>query len=109
MTVNLARGGTATSNDIVTPPSTGTLVAHTGSAQVSVPTRVDNLVKPKKTLTLALQPSSDYGVGSPASATTTISNNNVPQLRLSGTRTLSAGWTTWLTVIADQAPLHDTQ
>ena len=77
--------------------------------QVSVATRVDNVVKPKKTLMLALQPSSDYSVGSPASATTTITNNNVPQLRLSGTRTLAAGWPARLTVIADQAPLHDTQ
>jgi len=109
ITVNLARGGTATSNDIVVPPSTVTLAANTTSVQVSVPTRVDNVVKPKKTLVLGLRPGSGYSVGSPVSATTTISNSNVPQLRLSGTRTLSAGWTTSLTVTADQAPLHDTQ
>src|SRR5262249_19739066 len=40
ITVNLARGGTATSNDIVIPPSTVTLAANTTSVQVSVPTRV---------------------------------------------------------------------
>jgi hypothetical protein len=106
--VNLGRSGTATNSDVVTPPSTVTLAANTTSVQVSVPTRVDTVVKPKKTLTLSLQGGSDYSVGSPSSATTTITNTNVPKLRLSGSTTISAGWTAKLTVTADQAPLNDT-
>jgi hypothetical protein len=51
----------------------------------------------------------DYAVGTPSSATTTITNSNVPQLRLRGTTTISAGWSAKLTVTADQAPLKDTQ
>ncbi len=109
ITVNLGRSGSATNSDIVTPPSTATLAANTTTVQVSVPTRVDNVVKPKRTLTLSLQGGSGYTVGSPGSATTTITNSNVPQLRLSGTTTISAGSSARLTVTADQAPLHDTQ
>jgi multidrug efflux pump subunit AcrA (membrane-fusion protein) len=109
LTVNLGTSGTATSSDVVTPPSTVTLAANTTSVQVSVPTRVDNVVKPKKTLTLSLQGGTGYSVGSPSSATTTITNNNVPQLRLGGTTTISAGWQAKLTVTADPAPLKDTQ
>ncbi len=106
--VNLGSSGTATNSDVVAPPSTVTLAANTTSVQVSVPTRVDTVVKPKKTLTLSIRSGSDYSVGSPSSATTTITNSNVPQLRLSGSTTISAGWSTRLTVTADQAPLHDT-
>jgi multidrug efflux pump subunit AcrA (membrane-fusion protein) len=109
LTVNLGTSGTATSSDVVTPPSTVTLAANTTSVQVSVPTRVDNVVKPKKTLTLSLHGGTGYTVGSPSSATTTITNSNVPQLRLGGTTTISAGWKAKLTVTADQAPLKDTQ
>jgi multidrug efflux pump subunit AcrA (membrane-fusion protein) len=109
LTVNLGSSGTATNSDVVTPPSTVTLAANTTSVQVSVPTRVDDVVKPKKTLTLSLQSGTDYSVGSPSSATTTITNNNVPRLRLSGSTTISAGWEAKLTVTADQAPLRDTQ
>jgi multidrug efflux pump subunit AcrA (membrane-fusion protein) len=106
--VNLGSSGSATNSDVVTPPSTVTLAANTTSVQVSVPTRVDNVVKPDKTLTLSLEGGSDYTVGSPGSATTTITNTNVPRLRLSGSTTISAGWSATLTVTADQAPLHDT-
>ncbi len=74
-----------------------------------MPTRVDNVVKPKRTLTLSLQGGAGYSVGSPSSATTTITNSNVPLLRLGGTTTISAGWNAKLTVTADQAPLKDTQ
>jgi hypothetical protein len=109
LTVNLGSSGTATSADVVTPPPTVTLPANATSVQVSVPTRVDDVVKPKKTLTLSLQGGTDYSVGSPSSATTTITNNNVPQVRLKGTTTISAGWSAKLTVTADQAPLKDTQ
>ncbi len=110
LTVNLVASGTATSADVVTPPSAVTLPANATSVQVSVPTRVDSVVKPKKTLKLSLAGCTPAcGVGSPGSAQTTITNNNVPSLELTGTTTLAAGWSAKLTVTADQAPLHDTQ
>jgi multidrug efflux pump subunit AcrA (membrane-fusion protein) len=109
LTVNLNAGGSATSNDVVTPPATVSFAAGTTSATVSVPTRVDQIVKPKKTLTLSLASGSGYSVSSPSSAQTTIINSNVPQLHIGGGGVVTAGSTATLTVGADQAPLHDTQ
>ncbi len=108
-TVNLDIGGTADSNDIVTPPSTVTLPANMTSVTVSVPTRVDNIVKPSKTLILTLAAGTGYDVGSPSSAQTTITNNNVPSLQISGGVSISPGGSATLTITANQAPLQDTE
>jgi len=108
-TVNLDIGGTADSNDIVTPPSSVVLPAASTTVTVQVPTRVDNVVKPSKTLTITLAPGSGYTIGSASSAQTTITNNNVPSLTLTGGVTVSPGGSATLTVTADQAPVHDTQ
>ena len=43
------------------------------------------------------------------SAQTTITNNNVPSLQITGGSTISAGGTATLTVTANQAPLQNTQ
>ena len=56
VTVNLDSGGTANNNDIVAPPSSVVLPANATTVTVSVPTRVDNVVKPSKTLILSLAP-----------------------------------------------------
>jgi hypothetical protein len=109
ITVNLNSGGTATANDIVTPPNSVTLPMNATSVSVSVPTRVDQVVKPKKTLTLSLASGADYSVGSPNAATTTITNTNVPSMHIGGAGTITPGSTAKLVVSADQAPLHDTQ
>ena len=110
VTVNLHAGGTATSNDIVTPPSVVTLPMNTTSVQVTVPTRVDNVVKPKKTLTLAIVGRHRLlGRLARARRRTTITNNNVPAVHITGATTISPGGSAKLTVTADQAPLHDTQ
>jgi len=107
--VNIATSGTATSADIVTPPSVVTLPANARTAQVVVATRVDNLVKPDKTLRLTLSGGSGYSVGSPNHADTKIVDNNVPQLHVSGGGTVTAGDTSTITLTADQAPIKDTQ
>ena len=109
LTVNLTQGGTADGNDIVAPPSTATIAANTTSVEVSVPTRVDNIVKPTKTLVMGIGASADYSVGSPDSAETSIINSNVPSLHITGGTTVSPGGSATLTVTADQAPIHDTQ
>ena len=109
LTVNLDWSGTATSNDVVTPPSSVTMLENTTSVTVSVPTRVDNVVKPTKTLIAALAPSSDYSVSAPSSAQTSITNLNVPSVHITGGITVTPGGTATLTVTADQAPTHNTQ
>jgi hypothetical protein len=109
LTVNIDTGGTADSNDIVPPPESIVLPANATSVTLSVPTRVDKVVKPDKTLTVSLASGSGYTVGSPDSAQTTITNNNVPSLKLTGGVTVAPGGSATLTVTADQAPVHDTQ
>ncbi len=108
LTVNLDSGGTADSNDIVTPPTSVVLPAASTSVTVSVPTRLDNVVKPSKTLTMTITSGSGYNVDSPNSAEATITNTNVPKLTITGGATVSPGGQVSLTVTADQAPLQDT-
>jgi hypothetical protein len=109
ITVNLDSGGTADSNDIVTPPSSVTLPAGSTSTTVTVQTRVDNVVKPTKTLILSIAGGSGYTVGSSSSAQTSITNNNVPTLQITGGTSVSPGGSATLTVTANQAPLQNTQ
>ncbi len=110
LVVNLAGGGTATSSDIMGGlPSSITIPAGTATAQVTIQTRIDNVVKPKKTLTLALLNSVSYTLGNPSSALTTITNNNLPAMRIAGATTISPGGSARLTVTSDQPTLHDTQ
>ena len=109
ITVNLTSGGTANGNDVVTPPRSVILPMNTTSATVSVPTRVDQVVKPKKTLTLSLTSGAGYSVGTPRTAQTTIVNSNVPTLHITGGGVIVPGTTATLRVTADQAPVHDTQ
>jgi hypothetical protein len=108
-TVNLDQGGTADNNDIVAPPSSVILPANATTVTVSVPTRVDNVVKPSKNLILSLADGTGYTVGDPDSAQTTITNNNVPKLQISGGIAISPGGSATLTITADQAPNVDTQ
>ena len=110
LTVNLyaGAGNSATSDDVVIPPSV-TMAQDTSSVAVSVPTRVDDVVKPTKKLVLAIGAGNGYFVGSPSSAQTMITNHNVPEVHISGATTLSAGGSAKLTVSADQAPLQNTQ
>ena len=109
ITVNLAPGGTATSEDVVTPPTSVVLPANDTSVTVSVQTRVNTLVEPNPTVSMTIASGSSYSVGSPASAQTTIKNNNVPALEISGGTTVSPGGTATLTITADQAPFQNTQ
>jgi hypothetical protein len=108
-TVNLNRGGTADGNDIVLPPASVVLPMNATSVTVSVPTRVDNVVKPSKTVALGIAPGTGYGIGTPNTASTTITNNNVPAVHITGGTTISPGDSATLTVTADQAPAKDTQ
>ena len=108
LTVNLTSSGTAGSNDIVTPPATATLPANATQATVEVQTRSNNTVEQEPTIVLSIASGTGYTVGSPSSAQTTITNNNVPAITISGGTTVSPGGSATLTVTANQAPLVNT-
>ncbi len=109
ITVNLTSGGTATSQDVVTPPATATLAAGATSVTVAVQTRVNTTVQANRVITLSIGSGTGYDVGSPGSASTTIANNNVPALTISGGTRVSPGGSATLTITANQAPLQTTQ
>lgn len=107
--VSLTSSGTAGGGDIVTPPTSVVLPMGMTSTTVSVQTRVNTTVEPDPTLVLSIATGSDYTVGTPSSAQTTIKNTNVPTLNISGGTPVSPGGAVTLTITADQAPLQDTQ
>ena len=72
-------------------------------------TRVNDVVEADPTIVMAIAPGSGYAVGSPATAQTTITNDNVPTLQISGGTTVAPGGATTLTITADQAPIVNTQ
>jgi multidrug efflux pump subunit AcrA (membrane-fusion protein) len=109
ITVNLSSGGTATSDDVVTPPTSVVLPMNQTSVTVSVQTRVNEVVEANPTITMAIIAGSGYTVGTPASAQTTIKDDNVPTLQIGGGSTVSPGGTATLTITASVAPLQDTQ
>jgi multidrug efflux pump subunit AcrA (membrane-fusion protein) len=109
LTVNLTSTGTASSEDIVTPPTSVTLAANATSTTVTVQTRVTTLVEQEPTVVMAIASGTGYSIGTPDSAQTTITNNNVPQLQISGGTTITPGGEATLTVTANQAPVQNTQ
>jgi len=109
ITVNLTPGGTAGPQDIVTPaPTSVVLPANDTSITVSVQTRVNTVVEANPTITMAIASGSGYS-SDPSPAETTIKNNNVPALQISGATTVSPGGNATLTITADQAPFQNTQ
>ena len=109
ITVNLSSGGTATGQDVVNPPTEAVLGTGSTQTSVAVQTRVTSTVGADAVVTLSLAAGSGYSVGTPAAASTTIDNSNVPALSISGTTTVSPGGTATLTVTADQPPIRTTQ
>jgi multidrug efflux pump subunit AcrA (membrane-fusion protein) len=109
LTVNLTTRGTAGSQDIVTPPTSVTLAAGATSASVAVQTRANTLVEQDPTVIVSIAGGAGYTVGTPGSAQTTITNNNVPALQITGGTTITPGGSATLTVTANQAPLVNTQ
>ncbi|MGA2521112.1 MAG: Calx-beta domain-containing protein [Acidimicrobiales bacterium] len=107
--VNLDFGGTAGSNDIITPPSTVTILSGTTSAEVTVDTRVNTTVEAEPTVVATIASGTGYDLGSPDTAQTTITNDNTPQLEISGGATVSPGGSATLTITANQAPIQATQ
>lgn len=109
LTVNLTPGGSAGSANVVTPPTVATIPAGATETEVTVQTRVTTSLQPDTTISMALDAGSGYTVGNPASAQTTIQNNAVPTLQITGGTTVSPGGSVTLTISANQAPLQNTQ
>ena len=109
ITVNLTSGGTASGEDVVTPPTEAVLQAGATQTSVAVQTRVGTAVAPDAVLTVSIAGGTGYSVGSPGSASTTIDNTNVPALSITGGTTVAGGGVATLTVTADQAPIQTTQ
>ena len=109
LTVSLTSGGTAGTQDIVTPPTSVTLAAGATQTSVTVQTRVNTLVAPDRTVVLSIAAGNGYTVGDPGSAQTTIKNTNVPGLTITGATTVAPGAPATLTVTANQAPLQNLQ
>jgi hypothetical protein len=107
--VDLSTGGTAGSQDIVTPPQSAILEAGATSATFAVQTRVNTLVEKDPTVVVSITAGTGYTIGTPASAQTTIANNNVPALQITGGTTVAPGAAATLTVTANQAPLENIQ
>ena len=109
ITVNLTSSGTAGAEDVVTPPVSAVLPMGDTSTTVSVQTRVNTIVERDPTIVMSIASGSGYTVGSPSSAQTSITNNNVPSVQISGGTTLSPGSATTLTITANQAPIQTIQ
>jgi hypothetical protein len=108
-TIALSYGGSAVQGTDYTPPA-GSIVVPAGQTAVTVqiPTVTSNVVEPNKVLTVSLAPSPSYVVGSPSSATVTITSQVLPTLTItSNTTTLAQGGAASFTISADQAPVKN--
>ena len=110
VTVHLSYGGTAVAGTDYTPPA-GSIVVPAGqtSLQVAVPTVTSNQVTPDRVLTVSLSPSSSYVLGTPSSASVTITSSVVPTLTLTAdTSSVAQGGAATFTITANQAPVKNT-
>jgi multidrug efflux pump subunit AcrA (membrane-fusion protein) len=109
VTFQVALSGDAGPEDVLPPIGPLVMPAGATSTQFQVPTRLNGLVEPDRTLTVTLLPGNGFTVGAPPSAETRIQSSDVPQITLTGGVSVSDGQSATLTVTADQAPVHDTQ
>ncbi len=109
LTINLSYGGTATPGVDYTVPA-GTLVVPAGqtSLTVQIPTVTDNLVESDRVLTVSLA-SGAYTVGSPSSASVSITSQVVPKLTIAAnTSALAQGGAATFVITASAAPTMNT-
>lgn len=109
LTINLSYGGTATPGVDYTVPA-GTLVVPAGqtSLTVQIPTVTDNLVESDRVLTVSLANGS-YNIGSPSSASVTITSQVVPKLTIAAsTSSLAQGGAAAFVITASEAPTQNT-
>ncbi len=76
LTVNYALSGTAGSGDYAALPGSVTIAASSSTATVTVMPADDTAVEPAETAILTVTSGTGYAVGTPASATVTIADND---------------------------------
>lgn len=110
LTIRLGYSGTAVQGTDYNVPG-GNIVVPAGqtSLTVSIPTVTNNLVESNRVLTVSLLPSTSYEVGTPSSASVTITSSVVPTLTIAGTTTsVTQGGSTSFIITANQAPVKNT-
>jgi len=110
LSIQLTYGGTAVEGvDYSDPAGQITIPAGQTSLALQIPTIADNVVEPDTILLVSLAPSDAYRIGSPSSAATFITSENVPVLTLTaGGDAVGEGGSTTFTITADQPPVKDT-
>ena len=110
ITINLSYGGTAQLGvDYTQPAGVLTVPAGQTALSVQIPTVTDNLVEPNRVLTVSLAPASSYQIGSPSSASVTITSQVVPKLSIAATTaSVPQGGAATFVITATQAPAQDT-
>jgi hypothetical protein len=110
LTIKLSYGGTAQLGvDYSLPAGVLTVPAGQTSLSVQIPTVTDNLVEPNRVLTVALAPGTSYQIGSPSSASVTITSQVVPKLSIAATTaSVPQGGAATFVITSTQAPAQDT-
>ncbi|BAZ80882.1 putative peptidase [Sphaerospermopsis kisseleviana NIES-73] len=92
LTVNVALTGTATNGtDYTTIPTTVTFAAGSSTALVNLNVTDDTLVEGAETAILTVTSGTGYTVGTSASATVNIADNDLPSINLSANQTVVEG------------------
>src|SRR4029077_19022750 len=99
-------GGDTPPDEVLPPTGPFSLPIGASSVEVQVPTRLNALVEPESTLSLALVSGSGYVVGSPSVAETEIKSSDVPQISLVGGGDVEPGQSATIIVLAGQTPVH---
>ncbi|QJB46713.1 S8 family serine peptidase [Dolichospermum flos-aquae] len=99
LTVNVGLTGTATNGtDYTTIPTTVSFAAGSSTALVNLNVTDDTLVEGPETAILTVTSGTGYTVGTLASATVNIANNDFPSINLSANQTIVEGFTSPQTV-----------
>jgi hypothetical protein len=110
LTINLSYGGTAAPGVDYSVPA-GALVIPAGqtSLTVQIPTVTDNLVESDRVLTVSLAAGTGYAIGTPSSASVTITSQVMPKLTIAASSsTLAQGGAAAFVITASQAPTQNT-
>jgi LPXTG-site transpeptidase (sortase) family protein len=110
-TVNLSTSGTASGTDYSGSVASVTIPAGSTTGTVTIAPTADTTVEPDETVIIAIDPGTGYTVGSPSSATGTITDNDLPvaTITVAPVSVAEDGAINLVyTVTLDQAPSVDT-
>ena len=101
-------GGTATSGDDFAPLS-GSVQVAAGATSVNIPVLIldDELDERDETVMLTLKPAAGYAVGAQKVHTLTITDNDTPEISITGVPVVTEGEDALFTLTASPAPFAD--